>query len=169
MNKTIFFCLPEDFQCLLLCDIVTIFLCFNNIISHITYRNTPSFRIIAASFIMCQTRSAAGTWTCCIFTFVFTQPVGNMFQINGLIFHFNCLFNRNDMHTDTCSAFWNKWCNLFKRQTGHMFKEDTHFRIGFKNIRIHIEEFCTSRHIHRQDILLFRSFILPVIFQNTFN
>ena len=47
-------------------------------------------------------------------------------------------------------------------------KKCTHFRIGFQDFCIHIEEFCTSRHIHWQDILFLMCSIFPIVFEKTF-
>ena len=33
-------------------------------------------------------------------------------------------------------------------------KKCSHLRVGFQNFCVHIKKFCTSRYIHRQDILL---------------
>ena len=168
MYKTIFFCLSENIQCLFFGNISSVFLCLYNIICHITNCNAPSFRIIGAAFVMCQSGTTAGTRTCCIFSLIFTKPVGNMFQINRFIFHLNCFFNRDDMHTDSGTALRYKWSNFLQWQTGHMFKKCTHFRVGFQYFCVHIKEFRTSRYIHRQDILLLMCRIFPVVFEKSF-
>ena len=129
MHKTIILSLFKNLQSLFLSYIMAILLRFYNVICHITNRNAPALWIIATALIMSQTGTAAGTWAGSIFAFIFIQPVRNMFQVNRFILHFNSLFHRYYMHTDTRTTFRHKRCNLLKRQTGHMLKKCSHFRI----------------------------------------
>ena len=168
MYESVVFGLPEYIQRLFPWNVAAVLLCLNNIICHIAHSNAPSFRIVSTAFIVSQTWASAGARTGSVFAVVFIQPVWYVLQIYGFVFHLNRLFNRYYMHSDTCTALWHERCNFLQGQTWHMLKESSHLRIRLKNACIHIKEFCTPRHIHRQNILLFVGIILPVIFQNTF-
>ena len=168
MYKAVFFCLSENIQCFFFRNITSVFLRLHNVVRHVSDRNAPAFRIICTAFIMCQSGTTAGTWTCSIFSLVFTEPVGNVFQIYRLIFHLNCFFYRDDMHAYSGTALRYKWGDFFQRQAGHMLKKCSHLRIGFQNFCIHIKKFCASRYIHRQDILLLMCSVFPVVFEKAF-
>ncbi len=48
-----------------------------------------------------------------------------------------------------------------------MFKEQCYLRMLFYHLAVHVEEFCRTRHKHRQQILFLMLRILPIIFQNS--
>ena len=53
-----------------ICDVVLI-----NIISHVADCDAPALRIIRTSFFIRLAGAAAGTWACCILSFILIQPV----------------------------------------------------------------------------------------------
>ena len=165
--KAVFFCSFKDLKCLFFGNIATILLCLHNVICHITHSDAPALRIIRTALTVGQAGTTAGTRACRIFALVLFQPVGNMLKVDGFIFHLNGLFHRNDMHTNTGTTFRYERCDLFQRQTGHMFKKCPHLRIAVQNAGIHIEKFSTTRHVHRQYILFDMGIIFPVVFQET--
>ena len=149
MYESVVLCYLQNLQCLRFIDIASVFLCFHYIICHISDGDTPAFRIVRAALSVGQAGTTAGTRACRVFSLIFVQPVGNMFQIYGFIFHLDRFFHRDNMHTDTGTAFRHERCDLLQRQTGHMFKERSHLRVRVQDVCVHVEKFCTSRYIHR--------------------
>ena len=129
MHKSIILCCLQDLQSFPFIDISSVFLCLHNIVCHITDSDTPAFRIVRAALSVGQTGTTAGTRACRVFSFIFTQPVRNMFQIYGFVFHLDGFLHRDNMHPDTGPAFRHERCDLLQRQTGHMFKKGSHLRV----------------------------------------
>ena len=148
MYESVVLCCLQNLQCLRFIDIASVFLCFHYIICHISNGDTPAFRIVRTALSVRQTGTTAGTRACRIFSLIFVQPVGNMFQIYGFIFHLDRFFHRDNMHTDTGSAFRHERRDLLQWQTGHMFKKGSHLRVGIQDVCVHVKKFRTSRHIH---------------------
>ena len=101
MYKSVVLCCLQNLQCLRFIDISSVFLCFHYIICHISDGYTPAFRIVRAALSVGQAGTTAGTRACRVFSLIFVQPVGNMFQIYRFIFHLDRFFHRDNMHTDT--------------------------------------------------------------------
>ena len=162
MNETIVLCLTENLQSLLFGDVMSTLVSLYYIVSHITNSYTPSFRIICAAFLIGSTRTAARTWACCIFSFILVQPVRNVLYRYRVVLHLDSLLYRNDMHTDTGSAFRNHMSKSLQWKATHTFKETSHLRMFLQQLHIHIGKLCTSRNIHRKNPLFCVLWILVV-------
>ena len=100
----------------------------SQVVSHIADSDTPVFTGIAAAFAELGTAITAGTDTNTQMTFVFLEPVGDMFDIQGLVFHGDRFFDRDHMHADTGTARRDHLGNTGQRDERHPFKELCKFR-----------------------------------------
>ena len=165
MYKSVSLGALQNFQNFLLCDVMA-FSCFYQIICHITDTDAQISFDFAAAFAAHALLTAAGTGADCIFVLIFFQPVGDMLHTCGFLLCRNCLFYRNDMHSDSGASRRYHWCDLFQRQSGHIFKEICQNRVFFHLLFIHHHKFCAAGNKHRQDILLMMVGVLPVIFDH---
>ena len=90
-----------------------------------------------------------------------------MFYTDRFLFCRNCLFHRNNMHTDPGASGRHHWRYLFKGQSRHIFKKICKLRVLLHLFGIHYHKFGASRYKHGKNILLMAVFILPVIFNKS--
>ena len=85
---------------------------------------------------------------------IFIQPVRDMFNADRGILMFNCLFDRNDVHTDASSSRRNHRGNAFQRHLGHQVEERCQLRVLLCQLGVHHHELSGSRNEDRHIILL---------------
>ena len=130
MYKSVSLGALQNFQNFLLCDVMA-FSCFYQIICHITDTDAQISFDFAAAFAAHALLTAAGTGADCIFVLIFFQPVGDMLHTCGFLLCRNCLFYRNDMHSDSGASRRYHWCNLF--QTWSNTTISPRSQLGFGN------------------------------------
>ena len=96
--------------------------------------------------------------------FVFFQPVGQMLNVHGLIFHGDRFLYRDDMHTDARASGRYHLGNAGQGNKGHTLKERGHIRMILQtritSVRqfFHVEQLCGTGYEHGQNISSFRLF-----------
>ena len=164
MDEAVFFALLEDLERLLFGDVMTALLRFHHIVGHIADRDAPAFRVVRAAFVVGLARIAAGAGGGGILAVVFVKPVGDLFEVDRFVFHFDRFFDRNDMHADTAAARGHHRGDLFQRQTCHALKEPAKLRVLFQKRLVHVGKLAGTGDEHRQHPLLFvlLVFIVPL-------
>ena len=185
MNETVVFGFLENSHRLIVGHVMASS-CLSKVVRHIAHTDTPVAIVIRAAFIQFLTAVAARTNTYADMPFVFLEPIGDMLDIDALVFHRDGFLYRNDVHTDTRTAHRNHRGNLLQRQEGHSFEEHRQLRMTVHQLGVHIRIFSTTRHEHRHPILalftremgplfvhcplsivLLRIFIPVVVFEHT--
>ena len=128
MYIAVLFGLFQDLQRLFLGDVMGSSGLYS-VVGHIAHLDTPVIYIVCTAFSQFGPGIAAGTDTGRQMSFVFLQPVGDLFQVQGFVMHCHFLFYRNDMHTDSVAAGTHHGGDILQRQESHPFKEGSYRRI----------------------------------------
>ena len=138
---------------------------FHQIVRHIAHADAPVIRVIAAAFAHGGAGHTAGTGAGGILALVFFQPVGDVFDIQRVVFGLDGFFDRDHVHANACAAWGHHGGNVFQRQKGHPLKKGGHFGVVGNLLFVHVKELGAAGHKHGQNVLLFAAGVLPVVFQ----
>ncbi len=122
MNEAIVFGFLQNLEGFFLVDAAG-FASLNGIVSHIAELDAPVIGIIRASFAQMGTRITAGAKSGAQMAIVFLKPIGDVFQINGLIAGIDFFFDWDDVHTDAISSRRNHLGDTSERNESHTLKE----------------------------------------------
>ena len=138
---------------------------FHQIVRHIAHADAPVIRVIAAAFAHGGAGHTAGTGAGGILAMVFFQPVGDVFDIQRVVFGLDGFFDRDHVHANACAAWGHHGGNVFQRQKGHPLKKGGHFGVVGNLLFVHVKELGAAGHKHGQNVLFFAAGVLPVVFQ----
>ena len=138
VNEAVLLALPEDFERLLSRYIVAALFRFNNVVSHISDSDAPALGVVGAALVVGLSRITARARGSRVFAVVFIKPVGDFFKSYCLVFHFDSLFNGDNVHSYSAAAGRHHRRNLFKRVTRHSLEEASELGMLLKKLVVHI-------------------------------
>ena len=134
------------------------------VVREVANADAPAEIIVCHALADNLTGSTAGAAAHADVTLVFLQPVGQVLDVHGLIFHGNGFFHRDDMHSDACASGRYHLGNVGQGNERHTFKEGSHVRMllktGIASVRqlLHVEQLGGTGHEHGQNISALRLF-----------
>ena len=69
---------------------------------------------------------------------IFLQPVGDVLQVHGPVFHLNRLFDGNDVHAYSTASGRNHLRDPGKRKVCHALEEHGKLRVTVHEGRVHV-------------------------------
>ena len=147
MDEAVVLGLFEDGHGLVVGDVVAA-AGFPQIIGHVSHAYAPVVVIVGAAFVQEFPADAAGTDAHGQMAFVALEPVGDVLNVDGLVFHRDGLLHRDDMHSDAGSAHRDHRGDFFQGKEGHPFEEHSQFRMFLHQRLVHIGIFRTAGNKH---------------------
>ena len=179
VNKSVVLGAFKDVHCLLVGNVHAL-AGFAAVVRHVTHAYAPQIAVVGTALVEKFASVTATAHACADVSFVTFQPVTDMFDVHGRVFHFDGFFNGNHVHADACSSRRNHCCNLFKRQKGHTLEEHCKFRMAIHKSLVHVGVLCRAGHEQRNPVLavflvvgrtgdraVFGIFVAVVVFQHT--
>ena len=154
MHKAVCFCVAKNLHCFVVGDVVT-FSGLAAVVSHIADADTPVFTRVAAAFTEFGSAITAGANADAEMSLVFLEPVGKVFDVGSAVFHLDCLFNGDDVHTDTGTACRNHRSDHRQGKISHSFKEHCKFGVIVELLLDHVCEFRRTGNEHGKRVTTF--------------
>ena len=151
VNKTVLLCVAENLHCFFIGDIASLAR-FTAVISHIADADTPLFTAVAATFAELGSSVTAGADSDAEVSFVLFEPIGDMLDVHGAVFHLDCFLDGNDVHADACASRRNHRRDHSQRKIRHTLEEHRKFGMLVKLLLYHVGEFRRTGNEHRQRI-----------------
>ena len=125
MDKSVGFGIFQNLHGLFIGDIVAL-AGLTAVVGKITDTDAPAHLVIGAAFAHGGTAGAAGTLAHAQLALVLFQPVGQMLDVHGLVFHGDGLLHGDDVHADTAAARRHQMRNAGQWDIGHALEEIGH-------------------------------------------
>ena len=151
MYKTVILCFLEDCHRFVIGDIVSA-TCLTQVIRHVAYTDAPVAVVVRAAFVQFLATVTARADAHTDMSFVFLEPVADMFDIHTLVLHRDSFLYRNDVHSYTAASHRHHRRDLLKRQECHALEEHRQLRMTVHQFGIHVGIFGTTGNEHRHPV-----------------
>ena len=154
VNKAVLFRIAKDLHSLVVGDVAA-FAGFAAVVRHIADTYTPFFTTVAAAFAEFGSAVTARADTYAEVSLILFEPVGNMLDVHSAVFHLDCFFDGDNVHTDACASRGHHRGDHSQGKIGHTLEEHCKFGMFVKLLLDHIRKFGRAGNEHRKHVATF--------------
>ena len=156
MDKSVVLRFPEDLHGLLVGDVMALSR-LPAVVRKIPHADAPVHLIIPTAFPQHLPADTAGALAHADMPLILFQPVGNVFQVDGPVFHGDRFFHRDHMHPDSGPSRRDHVGNTVQRNEGHTLEKAGQRRMLFQTLvplrrLFHVKELRGAGHEHGQAV-----------------
>ena len=156
VDKAIILRLLQDAHGLLIGDVMAL-AGLPAVVGEVAHADAPALLVVRAALAHGGPTGAAGALAHADVPLVLFQPVGQVLNVQGLIFHGDRLLHRDNVHTHTTAARGQQMGDPRQGNIGHTLKEIADLRgipqalIALRPL-LHVKKLRAARHKHGQDV-----------------
>ena len=156
VDKTVVLRLLQDAHGFLIGDVVAL-AGLTAVVGEVTHADAPALLVVRAALAHGGPAGAAGALAHADVPLVLFQPVGQVLDVQGLIFHGDRLLHRDNVHAHATAAGGQKMGDPRQGDIGHALKEIADLRgvpqtlIALRPL-LHVKKLRAAGHEHGQDV-----------------